>query len=284
MRKVWRSYRVEYGRRVVAALAETFPADIVSEADLAHLPSLVADYVRRSGAVGRPRVTNFRARVHGRIRSGRTKPWMSFTGEQVNTFLPRPSRLFFMDATLFGLPVDVLHVFVDHSATMRVKACSILPVANAAGPEMNQGETVTLFNDLCVLAPAALVDAPVVWHEVDERRVRGAYTYGTNTVTAELTFNADHELVDFVSDDRLRASVDGKSFVRQRWSTPVHDYQTVGARRIPKVAEARWHAPEPEGEFVYVDFHIDQVMYNAVGPARTNSSIPPAAPSPTGRR
>lgn len=260
-----RSYRTEYRRLVTTALTRPLPADLVAEADLDHLPPLVAAYVRKSGAVGQPRVANFRAHFHGRIRAGSAKPWMSFTGEQVNTFSPQPSRLFFMDATLFGLPVDVLHVFRDGAATMRVKACSIVPIVDAAGPEMNQGETVTMFNDLCLLAPGALIDAPVVWHDIDERRVRGAYTYGVNTVTAELVFNDEHDLVDFISEDRSRTSADGKTFVAQRWSTPVHAYQPAGSRRIPDFAEAHWHAPEPEGEFSYFDLHVDRVEYNARG-------------------
>ena len=61
--------------------------------------------------------------------AGTTTAWMSFTGEQVNTYGAEPSRLFFMDATMFGLPVDVLHTYVGPSATMRVKACSLVPMA-----------------------------------------------------------------------------------------------------------------------------------------------------------
>ncbi len=235
----------------------------MTEADLARLPALVAAYVRKSGAVGHPRVTNFCARLHGRIRAGSAKPWMSFTGEQVNTFSPQPSRLFLMDATLFGLPVDVLHVFRHGSATMRVKACSIVPMVNAAGPETNRGETVTLFNDLCLLAPAALIDAPIIWHDLDKRRVRSAFTYGANTVTADLVSTTSTTWL--TSQDRSRVSADGKSFLRQRWSTPVHDYQMIGRRRLPNIAEAQWHAPEPEGEFTYVELHLDHVEHNAGG-------------------
>src|SRR6185436_1132726 len=157
-------------------LAEPVYTGVVTEADLMALPGPVAAYVRQSGAVGRSRVTNFRAGIHGRIRGGPGKPWMTFTGAQVNTYGSEPSRLFFMDATMFGLPVDVLHVFVGRSATMRVKACSLISMVNAAGPEMDKAETVTMFNDLCVLAPAALVDAPVNWESIDRHRVRGAFT------------------------------------------------------------------------------------------------------------
>jgi len=258
-----RSFRAEYRRRVDIALAEPPTGPLVTEADLASLPLAVAAYVRRSGAVGRPRVANFRAGIHGRIRAGVDAPWMPFTGEQVNSYAPEPSRLFIMDATLFGIPVDVLHVCLGPTATMRVKACSLLTMVNAAGPEMDRGETVTLFNDLCLLAPAALVDAPVTWQPVDEHHVRGTFTNGRHMVTAELVLNADHDLVDFVSDDRLRASKDGKNFIRQRWSTPVRAYRTFDSRRLCTIGDGRWHAPAPEGEFTYIEFHVDEITYNA---------------------
>lgn len=263
-------YRAEYHRRVQAVLSSPQPGLVVADADLAELPEPVAIYLRRCGAVGQDRVTNFQARIHGRIRSGADKPWMTFTGEQVNTYGPTPTRLFHLDASMFGLPVDVLHVFVGTSATMRVKLCSLLPMVNAAGPQMDRGETVTLFNDLCVLAPAALVDAHVRWQPIDDHHVRAAFTHGVHTVAAALAFNDDGDLVDFVSDDRLRASADGRRFTEQRWSTPLLDYRTIGDRRVPTHGEGRWHAPEPEAIFTYVEFHVDEITYN-VGVAQPTS-------------
>ena len=130
---------------------------------------------------------------------------MPFTGQQVNTYGPRPQRIFLMDATRAGLPVTVLHVFADTTATMRVKLLSLFTVVNASGPEMDRGETVTVFNDLVVLAPGAIVDAPVRWTAIDAEHVRGVYTDGEQSVSAVLTFNTEHELVDFVSQDRSRA-------------------------------------------------------------------------------
>ena len=150
---------------------------------------------------------------------------------------------------MFGLPVDVLHTYLGQTATMRVKACSLIPMVNAAGAEMDRAETVTMFNDICVLAPAAPIDAPITWQPIDDRRVRGAFTNGAHSVTADLAFDDNHELVDFTSDDRLRASPDGKTFTPQRWSTPISDYRSFGSRRVGTTGEARRHAPDPDGEF-----------------------------------
>jgi hypothetical protein len=253
--------RSTYRRRALNVLATPHSDELVTEADLAGLPPCVAAYVRRAGAVGEPRVTTLHARFHGRIRGEPTKPWMTFTGEQVNSFGHQPSRLFLMDAEMLGLPIDVLHDFEAGSATMRVKACSLFTMVDASGPDMDRGETVTVFNDLCVLAPAALIDAPVVWQLIDDHRVRGTYTYGVNTIVAELTFNDDDELIDFVSDDRAAASTDGKSFTPQRWSTPLARYRDFGSWHLTTSGEGHWHAPD--GEFAYLEYELDGIVYNA---------------------
>ena len=256
------SDRAEYRRLLAAELARP-PADIVlTEQDLLRLPAPVAAYVRASGAVGQPRVYNFRASIRGRIRGGPDARWMAFSGEQFDRFGEGSARLFFIEASMFGIPIDVLHVFRGPSASMRATLLSIRPVVDAVGPEMAQGETVTLFNDLCILAPAALVDPAIEWEPVDARSVRGVFTRGSNTARALLSFDASGDLVDFVSDDRLRSSPDGKTFTRQRWSTPVGSYRRFGLRRVGAKGEGRWHAPPPEGEFAYLEFELVDIAYN----------------------
>ena len=262
------SFRAAYRRATTAALSGSVPdaSTLVTEADLAHLPAPIAEYVRRSGAVGQPCLSSFRAVFHGRIRSDVDGPWMSFRGEQVSTYGHELSRVFAMDATMHGLPADVLHVFVGPSATMRVKLCSVLPIIDAAGPEMDQGETVTLFNDLCVLAPAALVDAPVDWQTLDDTHARGTFTHGAHTVSADLTFDGQGDLVDFVSDDRLQASRDGSSFAPRRWSTPLGDYQTFDTRRVATRGECRWHPMQPQSPYAYLEFTLDRITYTPATP------------------
>jgi len=257
------SYRAEYRRRIETALREPDQdaGPVVTEADLAHLPGPVAEHVRRSGAVGQPKVLSLHARIHGRIRAGATSRWMTYTGEQVNTYGPAPSRLFWMDASMFGLPVDVLHVFVGRAASMRVKLCSLVRMVNASGPDMDRAETVTLFDDMCILAPAALIDAPIVWEPIDDNTVRGIFTNGAQTVTADLLFH-NGDLVDFFSDDRMSTSSAGATFTPQGWSTPVSDYRDLGARRLATRGEGRWHTTAPQGQFAYLEYNLDDITYN----------------------
>ncbi len=258
------SFDAQFRDSARAALADSSAASnaLVTEQDLVGLPAPLAAYVRRSGAVGKPAVTSFSAQFHGRIRSAPDQAWMPFTGEQLNTYGPHPRRVFIMDATRSGIPVTVLHSFRNSTATMRAKVLSLFPVVNASGPEMDRGETVTVFNDLVVLAPGAIIGAPVRWTAVDAHHVRGIYTDGDQTVSAELVFDANHDLVDFVSEDRLRASADGTTFKQQSWSTPLTAHRDTDDRRVLAFGEGRWHAPQPEGLFTYVELHFDDITYN----------------------
>jgi hypothetical protein len=254
------SFRARYRGRLKEHLAPQPVPPPVREEDLSPLPEPVRRYLRLAGAVGRPRVQHFQARWRGRIRARPDAPWMPFTAEQFNVVGER-SRFFLMDARRGGLPVDVFHEFRQGSASMQVRLLSLVPLVDARGAEMDRAETVTLFNDLCLLAPGGLLDPAIRWETLDDGRARAHFTVGSNTIRADLHFNEAGELVDFVSDDRLAASPDGKTFVRQRWSTPAWDYRSFGPHRALGRGEGRWHLPE--GAFAYVELELLDLAINS---------------------
>ncbi|NIT61093.1 MAG: hypothetical protein GWN00_34290 [Aliifodinibius sp.] len=124
---------------------------------------------------------------------------------------------------------------------------------------MNRSETVTLFNDMCFLAPAALIDKGIKWQGIDSTTVKATYTYQDNTIKATLTFNENGELINFSSDDRSE-SADGKNFVNYKWSTPLGDYQDFDGRKLASHGQAVWH--KPEGEHSYIKLDVEQINYN----------------------
>jgi hypothetical protein len=253
------SLRAAYERDVDRALAHLAPAEPVSDEDLARLPTPVQRYLRRAGIVGQPRVRSFHVRMHGRIRNGRDARWMPLAAEQYNV-VDEPARLFFLSGSMFTIPVHGYHRYIGPSATMTVKAAALVPVVQVSGDEMNQGETVTMFNDMCIMAPATLIDPAIVWEPVDDRTARASFTNAGRTIRAELSFNEAGELRNFWSDDRYQTSPDGKSVTKMRWSTPLTGYRSFGPVRLASGGEARWH--QPSGEYVYIELTFDDIQYN----------------------
>ncbi len=256
------SFRAQFERDVKAGLSRPIDAPVLTEADVAPLPDPVQRYLRATGMVGQPLIRNYRVRMRGRIRSGPTARWMPFEADQ-QSFADRPTRLFWIRATMMGVPVDGLHRLADGHAIMRIKPLGAFAIVNAAGPEMDQAESVTLFNDMCILAPGTLVDPAIAWEPVDARTAKARFMHAGQTISATLYFDDEGLLRDFVSDDRL-ASPDGKAFKRWRFSTPVWDYRPFGPYRLAARGEARWHPPE--GEYVYGKFEMLDVSYNRRDP------------------
>lgn len=263
------SLRSRY-RHDVAQLTRAPSGPPITEADLAPLPGPVQKYLRRVGVVGRPHVHDVRLRWKGQLRNGLHAPWMKITAEQHSEFGPSPTRLFFIEGSMFGLPFDGYHHYIGPHAVMEIRAVGLFPVADGHGPQMDQSETVTVFNDMCVFAPATLVDAKVDWRPVDDRRVDATYRNAGQTIHAELHFDEQGDLVSFASNDRFLSS-DGKTFLNYRWSTPLRDYRDFGGYRIARSGDATWTTPE--GDFVYGRFDLEEVRYNvATGPAPVASA------------
>jgi hypothetical protein len=239
-------------------LARPVAAPIVTEADLARLPDPVQRYLRFTRSVGQPRVQNYHLHFRGRIRSAPDSRWMPFDAEQ-QSFADDPSRFFLMRARMFGVPVQAFHRAVGGHATMRVTIAGAFPLENARGEAMDRAETVTLFNDMCLLAPGTLLDPAIAWTDVDATTARARFTHGGQTIAATLVFDEGGELINFESDDRARCESDG-TFTPRRFSTPVRDYRDFGSVRLMSFGEARWLLPG--GEFTYGEFNLVDITYN----------------------
>lgn len=245
---------------VAAELArlDRSPAPDVTDDDLARLPAPVARYIRATGAFGRPRPRIMRVEFDAAMRRGPGARPMASTSVQYNLF-DDPARLFLMQSRMFGLPVRALHLYRHEAATFRVRVASRVDVVNLAGPEISAAETVTVLNDLCLMAPGALVDPRLRWTATDDRTASVRFRNGVHDVGATLLFDDDGLLRDFWSDDRPDASTG--AFVPMRWRTPVRDYrETAAGVLVATSGEAVYE--RPDGPFAYGEFHLRSLEYD----------------------
>jgi hypothetical protein len=210
------SYRSRFEHDRDALLAATnLDAPLVTDADLAPLPPLMQTYLRRMGAVGRPHVRNLRLTFNAQMRSSATAAWIPATATQYE-FFDRPARLFYMTASRAGIPFAVFHRYVDGAATFQVRLAGLIPIVDKKGPGITHDETVTMMNDVLVLAPAAALDLPFTFDTLGVSSIRATFQNAGFTVSAVVTFNNEGDLVGFVSPDRSHDRDEGPA----TWSTP----------------------------------------------------------------
>ncbi len=250
----WGGYHFEksYQRDVKENLQRTnnFQTDLLTEADVLTLPEPVQRYLKYAGVLNKPKVRNMRIVFEGQMRD-KGKDFFPFTCEQYN-FFDEPTRLFFMKAKVKGITVPGYHKYTNATALMDIRLFGFFPVVKKSGKAMNQIETVTLFNDMCLMAPATLIDKRIVWQAIDSNSAKATFTNHTITISAILYFNKQGQLVDFISNDR---DVNHYAF-----TTPVSNYKNINGINIMTYGETIWHYPD--GEFIYGKFNLKEVEYN----------------------
>lgn len=229
---------------------------IIQEEDLAHLPEPVQYYLRYVGVVGKAQARNVAIQFDAEMRSPE-QDWFKMATRQVN-FIDQYERFFFLEANLNYLPVAGYHRYAEE-ATMDIRALSMMTLAgygDSGKGAFYKAETVTFLNDLCLFAPAALIDKRLKWESIDKETVKVSLENFGIKVSAKLYFDAQGKLANFVSDDRY--DVNRKAFFR--FSTPVKDFKDFGGYRLPSYGEAIWHYPE--GKFTYGKFRLKHLEYN----------------------
>lgn len=255
------NYHEKFNKDVDANLAQHayFTGDLLTQDDLKPLPELVQRYLNYTGVVGKPKVNNFRVDFTGKIRSREQGVWMPFTSRQYN-FMQTPTRLFFLNAVMSHLPVTGYHHYVDGTAAMDIRLLSLFRVQYADGPDMNVAETVTFFNDMCVMAPATLIDPRITWLESDSSTVKASFRSKDIAISATLFFDREGRLVNFESFDRVNAEENQ----RMRWTTPIREYAEINGLRLGVLAETVYSYPGED--FSYGEFRMTNVAYNLKQP------------------
>jgi hypothetical protein len=249
-------FEMKFKADVKRHIAQTnlIDSDLLTETDIVLLPIPIQKYIRYAGVLNKPKVKNMKVVFTGEMRD-KGKEFFKFISVQYN-FFDSPTRLFFMKAKMYGAPVPGYHCYQNATATMQIKLLGLFNVVNIKGTEMNKAETVTVFNDMCLMAPAALIDKRIEWTPIDNLSAKATFTNGINTITATLYFNEQGQLLNFISDDRYAIS----EMKQYRFSTPVKDYTHLNERNIWKYGETIWHYPD--GEFVYGKFTLKSIEYN----------------------
>jgi hypothetical protein len=234
---------------------EYFQNSNLTEKDMEHLPDQVKKYLRYTGCLGKPKVNNFKIEFAGKIRKDEQQVWMPFSSEQYN-FMKTPTRLFFMKADMVHMPVAGYHKYLNGDAYMDIRLFSLFKVQFQDGEEMNKAETVTFFNDMCCMAPATLIDKRISWQVKDKNMVTATFKNNEITISADLFFNENGELINFKSKDRYNTEA-GKAVP---WSTPLSKYKVRNGYKLPGYAETIY--TYPSGDFCYGTFEVSSIKYN----------------------
>jgi hypothetical protein len=222
------------------------------------LPAPVRRYLELSGAAQRDPVRAVRLSHGGTFRPALEKGWLPIRGVQYFGTDPPGFVWWGRIRVAPGLFVEALDRSLAGEGNMQVRVASTWTLADARGPELDQGALLRLLAEM-VWFPTALLDQRYVeWAPVDGTSARATLRVGGRAVSATFHFGPEG-LPSRLSAERYR-EVGGKG-VLTPWSGEYRDYWEVGGLLIPFRTEVSWRVDGrelPYARWTFEEVELDR--------------------------
>jgi hypothetical protein len=253
--------RVEREARGLLDAAETPPVE--SRTTLGRLPGPVRRYLTKAIAPGRATAHIARLEQNGMFRPSLQGKWFPITGRQYFTAAP-PGFIWWGRVQIApGIWIDALDRSVNGVGNMLIRAESTVTIADAVGPELDQGALLRLLGELAWLPTAYLDERYIRWAAVDDRHATATLAVNGRQVTGLFEFGVDDFPLRFTAN-RFRDVGGGKS-VLTPFVGECHDYRDIGGLIVPHQVIGSWvidGTPMP-----YARFNITRIEFDVEPPS-----------------
>jgi hypothetical protein len=230
---------------------------LVTLAMLAGLPEPAKRYLRYAGVVGRPMVDTVRVRQACRMRPAPHGISFPLVAEQWYAVEP-PGFIWDATVAVAGIPVvRGRDGYLDGKGMMTIKVGSLIPIVDAAGPEMDQASLLRYLSEMPWF-PSAFLRERVTWEAIDDATVRVSIVDGDLQATGTLTIDPEGRLVEFRSE---RYAMVGDGFELRPWSAPTYAYGEFEGLRLPVRGAAVWTLPDGS-TLPYIEVDLTEVTFD----------------------
>ena len=221
------------------------------------LPEPVRRYFRFAVREGTPPISIARLLHDGFFRTKPGDGWLPIEGEQ---YFTTAAPGFVWHASVRPLPllwIEARDCLLKGRGHMLVKLESTFPIADASGPEIDQGASLRWLAESAWF-PYGFVGDAIEWESIDSGSARASIRNGGLPVNAVMEIDAEGRLV------RLRAKryrdVGGGQAVLTSWTGRYGEYREIGGFCIPASVEVSWELED--GVFSYARFRVTRLDYN----------------------
>lgn len=242
-------------RTLLDSVPDTEPGTF-RHSDLDGLPAPVQRFLKRSVPDGFPMIQTVRLKQIGGLSQDYGKRWFPFTADQYFTAEP-PGFVWLARGWLLRPLVWMAarDKYMQGRGNMLIKPESIVTVADARGPQMDQGSLARYLAEIMWFPTALLPHENLHWEAVDDHNANVTLTDHETTFTATYTFDEND---DIIRVEGLRYQEGHHEPVR--WGGKVFAHRSFHGVRIPSEVEVYWNPPE--GYQPYYRGTITELDYN----------------------
>jgi uncharacterized protein DUF6544 len=234
------------------------PRSVAAASSSSELPAPVLRY--RQLAVGeRAPVRTLRLRHGGTFRMSPTSKALPIRGMQLFTSDPPGFVWLGRIRVAPAVWIDARDMAAGGAGSMRVLLDDTISLADARGPELDQGSALRLLAEMPWF-PTSLFDARnVSWSAIDANHARARLRFGEREVTAVFEFGPDGLPVR-TSAERYKDAGE-----LRRWGGMYRDFRKVSGMLVPFEAEVSWQLQT--GPYTYAHWLVDSMAFDEALPA-----------------
>ncbi|MFP4557223.1 MAG: DUF6544 family protein, partial [Bacteroidales bacterium] len=251
------SKKIKSETQYILNSVDEYSKEIVSENDIAHLPTPVKSWLNTSGVIGKERIQtvwltqNFLMKLKPQQES-----WHNATAQQYFT-VDKPAFIWTVDMKMS----PIIHIkgrdkFVDGKGEMQMRMNSIINLGKETGHKMDEGTLQRYLGEM-VWFPSAVLSPYVTWEEIDSLTAKATMNYQGTTGSGTFYFNQQG---DFVKFSALRYKGNDPDAKRYEWVIDVDEYAEFEGVRIPSKCRATWKLEE--GDWTWCKLEITEIKYN----------------------
>ena len=234
----------------------------MDRARLSAVPPPVRRYLEKALGSREREVRTVRLHHGGTFRTRLDGKWLPIRGQQWFATGPPGFVWWGRIAMMPGLWVEARDRSIDGAGNMLVRAESTITLADARGPELDQGALLRLLGEMVWFPTAFLDERYVAWDPIDERHAMARLHVGGRAVGGVYEFGDDGLPAAFRAD-RYRDLGGGRSALTP-FLGQCEDYRAESGLIVPHRMTALWQVGGRD--IPYARFLVDRIDYDVPPP------------------
>jgi hypothetical protein len=230
---------------------------ILNESDINELPEPVKNWLRNSGAVGKPFVSVGKVTQIAKMQmKPEQKKWMTATAIQY-TAIDNPTFIWTVDAKMNSLlNFQGRDKFENGKAEMLIKMNSLINIVNEQGEKLDEGALQRYLGEM-VWFPSLALSPYITWEQIDDTTAKATMTYKKAKGSGTFYFNDNGDVTKFSA---LRYKGNEAEAKRHNWIMNISDYETFEGIKVPAKMTSTWKLDE--GDWTWLKLEVTDIKYN----------------------
>lgn len=230
---------------------------IIDENDIKELPQPVKNWLRNSGAVGKPFISigKVTQKAEMKMKPEQDK-WMTATATQYTT-IDNPAFIWAVDVKMNSfLSFQGRDKYDEGKGEMLIKLNSLFNVVDERGEKMDEGTLQRYLGEM-VWFPSLALSPYIAWEQIDENTAKATMTYKGTTGSGIFYFNSNGDVTKFWA---LRYKGNETAAKRYNWEMNILDYKTFEGIKVPIKMTSTWKLDDKD--WIWLKIEVTDIKYN----------------------